>query len=218
MKPFYGIVCYMICNNFSINEISELWGISIKDEDFVLIYYEKELSLLDELEKPEITKQFAQYSLDNDLVLLVNFVARINAKKYLSVMVIDKGKIIGVSDCLSMKEFHSSESQRIYTTTQGKIGIVVGDDIFILESIRSLLINDADWIVFVTPKNCSNKYLEVLSAHRIFNEIDILAYFKDDKYLYKKNFEHSGKIEFNFEKTNFNKNFIKKFIYPSFEY
>ncbi len=72
-----------------------------------------------------------------------------------SVVIADKGKILGVSDMahsIDDSEFVAGGNFRVYDTSLGKIGIIVGEDLFFPESTRVLTLCDADIIVCVLKK------------------------------------------------------------------
>ena len=53
-----------------------------------------------------------------------------------SVVIADKGKILGVSDmahCIDDSEFVAGGNFRVYDTSAGKIGVIVGEDLFFPE-------------------------------------------------------------------------------------
>ena len=69
-----------------------------------------------------------------------------------SCVVADKGKILGVSDAnfmLDESEFKSGGNLRVYETSAGKIGVVVAEDLYYPEVIKTLSLCDADYIISV---------------------------------------------------------------------
>lgn len=67
-----------------------------------------------------------------------------------SAVIADKGKILGVSDmahAVDDSEFVAGGNFRVYDTSAGKIGILIGEDLFFPESSRVLTLCDADIIV-----------------------------------------------------------------------
>ena len=95
------------------------------------------------MEKPKLTKTLTKLSLDAELILFIYFKAKVKQKTYLSVMVMEKGRILGISDCLSRQDYDSSDNQRIYMLSKGKAGVIVDNDIFYPESARSLFLHNA---------------------------------------------------------------------------
>ncbi len=74
-----------------------------------------------------------------------------------SAVIADKGKILGVSDMahsIDESEFVSGGNFRVYDTSVGKIGLIIGEDLFFPEVPRVLALCDADVIV------CLYKQLE----------------------------------------------------------
>lgn len=72
-----------------------------------------------------------------------------------SAVIADKGKILGVSDMahsIDDSEFVAGGNFRVYDTSAGKIGVIVGEDLFFPETSRVLTLCDADIIVCVLKK------------------------------------------------------------------
>ena len=72
-----------------------------------------------------------------------------------SAVIADKGKILGVSDmvhAIDQSEYAPGGNFRVYDTSVGKIGVLVGEDLFFPESARVLTLCDADIIVCVFKK------------------------------------------------------------------
>ena len=72
-----------------------------------------------------------------------------------SVVIADKGKILGVSDMvhsIDRGEFVSGGNFRVYDTSAGKIGILISEDLFFPESSRVLALCDAEIIICIFKK------------------------------------------------------------------
>ena len=72
-----------------------------------------------------------------------------------SVVIADKGKVLGVSDMahgIDDSEFVAGGNFRVYDTSAGKIGVIVSEDLFFPETSRVLTLCDADVIVCVMKK------------------------------------------------------------------
>ena len=72
-----------------------------------------------------------------------------------SAVIADKGKILGVTDMahtVDESEFVPGGSFRVYDTSAGKIGIIVGEDLFFPEVPRVLALCDADFIICLFKK------------------------------------------------------------------
>ncbi|MBO5714042.1 MAG: hypothetical protein J6R83_01295, partial [Clostridia bacterium] len=72
-----------------------------------------------------------------------------------SAVIADKGKILGVSDmahALDDSEFVSGGAFRVYETSIGKIGVIVGEDLFISDTGKFMALCDAVIIVWVMKK------------------------------------------------------------------
>lgn len=72
-----------------------------------------------------------------------------------SAVIADKGRILGVTDMthsIDESEFVAGGNFRVYDTSAGKIGIIIGEDLFFPESARVLALCDADFIVCIFKK------------------------------------------------------------------
>lgn len=71
-----------------------------------------------------------------------------------SAVIADKGRILGVSDMahsIDDSGFQSGGGFRVYDASAGKIGLMVGEDLYFPETARVLALCDADLIVSVFP-------------------------------------------------------------------
>lgn len=77
-------------------------------------------------------------------------------KKRKSAAIADKGCILGVSDMLSRfdeNEYTSGAHLRVYETSAGRIGLVVGEDLYFPETVKTLSDCDADVAICVFEQN-----------------------------------------------------------------
>ena len=89
-----------------------------------------------------------------------------------SVVVAEKGKILGVTDTTHVVdegEFVASGNYRVYQTSVGKIGIIVGEDLFFPESASILAMCDADVIICVFKKQTNTMPQIMLRAYSFTN-------------------------------------------------
>ncbi len=73
-----------------------------------------------------------------------------------SAVVADRGRILGVTDMvnsLDESEYASGGSYKVYETGAGKIGVIIGEDLFFPETARLLSLCDAELIACVYPKS-----------------------------------------------------------------
>ena len=72
-----------------------------------------------------------------------------------SAVIADNGKLLGVTDMVHSvddSEFVAGGNYRVYDTSIGKIGIIVGEDLYFTESATVLALCDADLIVCLAKK------------------------------------------------------------------
>ncbi len=71
-----------------------------------------------------------------------------------SIIIADKGKLLGISDTVfscDNSPYQVGGSFKVYQTSACKIGAIVGDDIKNFDAIRSMSLCDADIIIAITP-------------------------------------------------------------------
>ncbi len=72
--------------------------------------------------------------------------------KKLSAIIADKGKIVGIADMTGISptdEYASGGGFKIISTSIGKIGVLVGNDLFSPQAVKSMSLCEADLIVNV---------------------------------------------------------------------
>lgn len=166
----------MLCKTFFCNNIDQL---EEADCDIAFFIFNGKISLSEELKKPSITKRLAQLSYARKLLLFMNFVAEIEDRQYHSVLVIDNGKILGVSDSVTDESYCLSDRQRIYVTHLGKAGVIVGKDVLAADSVRNLFISGADFAVHMSSAPVDNYSLRALKSHSFFYAFTIFSVFND---------------------------------------
>ena len=111
-----------------------------------------------------------------------------------SAVICDNGKLLGVTDMLYQvdeSEYAPGGNLRVYDTSCGRIGIVVGEDLFSTDIINTLSICDAELIVCVNNSCMGDIPQTIVKAQAFMNGIDII-------YLSKEQFIHadsSGRIK-----------------------
>ncbi len=91
-----------------------------------------------------------------------------------SVVIADKGKILGVSDMahtIDESEYSAGGNFRVYDTSVGKIGIIVGEDLFFPETSRVLALCDAEIIICVFKKMENSLPIVMLRAGAFANGV-----------------------------------------------
>lgn len=91
----------------------------------------------------------ASLSEETGAVVVCGCVTDTKGLKRKSAVVAEKGKILGVSDMLNVLdgEMNSGAALRVYDTNVGKIGVMVGEDLYFPEVAKALTLCGADVIV-----------------------------------------------------------------------
>lgn len=91
-----------------------------------------------------------------------------------SVVIAEKGKILGVSDMAHSfedSEFVAGGNYRVYQTSVGRIGLIVGEDLYFSESSNALSLCDADLIICVFKRLESNMPQLLIRANAFVNGV-----------------------------------------------
>ncbi|MBO5046222.1 MAG: carbon-nitrogen hydrolase family protein [Clostridia bacterium] len=93
-----------------------------------------------------------------------------------SAVVAENGKILGVSDmvnCIDEEKFSPGAGIRVYDTKAGKIGVVVGEDLYFPYVIQTLSICGAELIVCVFEEITDNVERTLIRAEAFFYGVPI---------------------------------------------
>jgi hypothetical protein len=149
-------ICFV--TNQTLNQVIESDLSKISDSDVVvfgfnglgLVSYKKELS--------GITEYFHDLALTSKQLSSV-VICGCDTDNYgvyrHSVVVADKGKLLGVTDMahsIDQSEYAAGGSLRVYDTGAGKIGLIILEDLFFPETARVLTLCDADIIICLFKK------------------------------------------------------------------
>lgn len=95
-----------------------------------------------------------------------------------SLIVAEKGKILGISDMnikLQGEDCSVGAGYRVYQTSVGRIGVLIGDDILDFDGVKAMTICDADIIILVTTESEKEEYNFILRAYSYLFGVPILA-------------------------------------------
>lgn len=137
-----------------------------------LVSYKKELE-----GETEYFQDVAKLSKQADTVLICGCDTDTYGVLRHSAVIADKGKILGVSDmihCIDDDKFTPGGNFRVYDTSAGKIGIIIGEDLFFPEVPRMLTLCDADIIVCLFNKTVSDIPETMLKASAFANGVTML--------------------------------------------
>ena len=123
------IFCF---SDIDFDKVVEEYGAMISPNDIILLTREV-VGLVDmpaELKgKTSVLKDIATYSADREIIVIVAMRAKIGEKVFNSAMVIDNGRVLGVSDELNpQKGYIGSSTMRSYLTSRGKVCVFVDSD------------------------------------------------------------------------------------------
>lgn len=129
-------------------------------------------------------KRLALYSAQNKLIIIMLFRAKIYKKQYLSAIVIDNGKILGVSDMTHRVSaemlLDRGQAYRIYDTASGVIGVIVGDDIFFPEVARTEVLAGARLLISLSSFRMDNTVAIAVKSASLFNGVNSLYITADE--------------------------------------
>lgn len=168
-------VCFVTEN--SVNAVWQERLPEISEQDLVvfgfnglgLVSYKKELS-----GETEYFQDIAKLSKQLDCVVVSGCDTDTYGVFRHSAVVAEKGKILGVTDmihCVDDSEFVAGGSYRVYHTYCGKIGVLIGEDLFFPQSSAVLSLCDADIIICIFKKQESTLPQIVLRAQAFCNGV-----------------------------------------------
>lgn len=141
---------------FSDFVISDLPKIKAPD---VLVFSNRiieKLDLIEEIDgKTSVFYELCKLSENLNCVLIAGCDTEILGVLHKSAIIIDCGVLLGVSDMtyiLDESKYNGGGCFRVYDTSKGKIGLVVGDDIMFPEVLKTLALCDSDFIISVYGK------------------------------------------------------------------
>ncbi len=140
---------------------------------------------------PAFFRKITRFSSLTMSLIIACFVAIIEDKRYLSALVVDKGCIKGISDMITAQPFFteyalaSARAQRIYITSQGRVGIILDGDIKSPDCVTNLLRRGASTLFFLTLANYQPLIKRYLDAQTLLNNITIAGTFADKWFIYK---------------------------------
>lgn len=85
-----------------------------------------------------------------------------------SCLVAENGKLLGISDmnfCLDKAPYSSGVGHRIYQTKSYRIGVLVDDDIFDIDSVKAMALLSADVIICVMASEEKKQYSVLVRAY-----------------------------------------------------
>ena len=163
------VVCGMTYSDFVINRMAE-----IKRSDMLVFSYGavETVDFKAEIKRDDgIFVDLCTLSYDLGCTVLCGADTDVYGIKHKSVIVVDKGRLIDVSDMVNAPEgYDRGSSYRTYSTSAGKLGVIVDGDIMYVESAKTAALNHADMIINIVDKNIDNKQILAARASGLFND------------------------------------------------
>lgn len=149
-------LCFV--TNGNINQVWQEKLVDLNEQELImfgfnglgLISYKKELA-----GDTEYFSDLAKFSKQTSSVVICGCDTDTYGVFRHSAIIADKGKILGVSDmthCFDDSEFVPGGAFRVYETSVGKMGVIVGEDLMITDTAKIMALCDADFIVCVMKK------------------------------------------------------------------
>lgn len=126
------------------------------------VSYEKELS-----GESDFFENGAKLSKIEKNVVVCGCITNSRGHKRKSALVAENGKLLGVSDMVNSIDgrYGSGAELRIYPTQIGKMGVLVGEDLYFSETVKSLVVCGSDFIVCPLAPTKGELPLVLLRAH-----------------------------------------------------
>ncbi len=108
------------------------------------VHYEKELT-----GESNFFEEGAKLSKQGENIVVCGCVTNSRGHRRKSAMVAENGKLLGVADMLHAVdgEYGSGAELRIFPTKMGKMGVLVGEDLYFYEAVKALALCGSDFIV-----------------------------------------------------------------------
>lgn len=161
-------------------DFDKLKDIEVDKESLMVLAYGviDSVNLVEELEGNSITlKKLAILSKELGITVIAGIDATIKEDTYCSAVVIDRGSILGISDMTHILsgEYTAGNSLRLFDTSIGMIGLIIGDDIFYPECVRALCMSGASLLVYIANKKSTRKAMISSSAASMLNGVYCIA-------------------------------------------
>ena len=99
-----------------------------------------------------------------------------------SAVIADKGKLLGISDMnnkISSADYSGGGGHRVYQTSRGKIGILIGDDLLDIDAVKAMSICDADFIIAIVSEVEKKEYNFLVRAYAYLFGLPIVVVTQD---------------------------------------
>lgn len=114
------------------------------------------------------------------------FISGLNTDNYgvvrRSALAVEKGKILGISDMnlnLSENDYSIGGGHRVYQTSVGRIGLLVGDDLYESDFIKAMTLCDADVIIIITDKCEEEIFSSLVRSYAYLYGVSVMLIGKD---------------------------------------
>lgn len=140
------------------------------------------VNLPDELKgKSDVLLKLAKFSKRKQVIIVAGMTAQTASRTYESAVVIDKGKILGVSDCIvpERQDIHGGSALRCYVTSMGRLTVFVGGDIRYPELWG--FARKSRYVICLSDKKADNAALVCARAFAVYAGKYVLAAFDESK-------------------------------------
>lgn len=99
-----------------------------------------------------------------------------------SAVIADNGKLLGISDMNAVSppsNYSCGGGHRVYQTSLGRIGIVIGNDFIDPEVIKAMALCDADFIVCLLTENQAQEHEFLVRSYAFLYGLPVLIVAKD---------------------------------------
>ena len=167
------------------DKLENLLNIEEKEEDilvlgfngFDVINYKNELS-----GKDSNLSMLAKYSKQGNKIVLSGAITDNYGIVRKSCLIAENGKLLGIYDmnlCLDKTPYSSGCGHRIYQTKSHRIGVLVGDDIIDVESVKAMALLGADVIICLISTEEKSQYSVLVRAYSYLFGLPVVLLTKD---------------------------------------
>lgn len=157
--------------NTTLDKIDLLITQLPKHSTLIVSFKTIEIDLIEELNSSEggLIKKFAKLSEEYKISVIIGHSSKVYGSRYQSVLVINEGVIMGMSDMTHSIYSRNAitNSIKVYEFKNEQVGIVVGDDIFVPELIRKIGSLRTNYIIHIHNLKTTST-IAVVTAEAIF--------------------------------------------------
>lgn len=173
---------FSFCNMEYSAMLSSLMKIEANSVAIVNFNVNGKIDLLVEMTAAEgKIRQLADISRERKAIFFLGFTSELMDKSFLSILVIRRGKLMGMSDMTHYLSdmYNVGKSYKCYDIGEVTVGAISCDDIYFPEVYRAMCLEGAELIIAIHNKPMREPDSNVVAANAYMNGTSVIAQFSD---------------------------------------